>query len=137
MGSEGRVGDKKVIRKLKGLFWLPPRCSVRGVVLSCAMFTREEASIIRQEFWTAFGKYMRPIPSAEGMKINWVNYHTGVKDIHFRMVADKHSATIYISIQHQDPEIQELYFDQFLELKELLHATLQEEWQWQLLVPCG
>ena len=105
------------------------------VTLSCAMFTREEASIIRQEFWTAFGKYMRPVPSAEGMKINWVNYHTGVKDIHFRMAAERHSATIYISIQHPDPEVQELYFEQFLELKELLHATLQEEWQWQLRVP--
>ena len=78
---------------------------------------------------------MRPVPSAEGMKINWVNYHTGVKDIHFRMAAERHSATIYISIQHPNPEVQELYFEQFLELKELLHATLQEEWQWQLRVP--
>src|SRR5688572_12143662 len=105
------------------------------VILSCAMFTREEASVIRQEFWTAFGKYMRPIASAEGMKVNWVNYHTGIKDIHFRMAADQHSAIIYISIQHRDPELQELYFEQFQELKELLHATLQEEWQWQLRAP--
>jgi hypothetical protein len=99
------------------------------------MFTRAQASIIRQEFWTAFGKYMRPVHSAEGMKINWVNYHTGIKNIHFRMAADHHSAAIYISIQHPDPEIQELYFEQFMALKELLHNTLQEEWLWQLRVP--
>jgi hypothetical protein len=99
------------------------------------MFTRGQASIIRQAFWTAFGKYMRPIHSAEGMKINWINYHTGVKNIHFRMEADQHYAAIYIAIQHPDPEIQELYFHQFLELKDLLHAELGEGWQWQLRIP--
>jgi hypothetical protein len=99
------------------------------------MFTREEASLIRQKFWTAFGKYMSPIPSAEGMKINWVNYHTGVKNIYFRMDAGKKSAAIYILIQHVDTEIQQLYYERFLELKDLLHAALQEEWQWQLHVP--
>jgi hypothetical protein len=99
------------------------------------MFTREQASIIKQEFWTAFGKYMRPIPGAHGGKINWINYHTGVKNIHFRMTADHHSAAIYISIQHADPGIRELYFEQFLELRDLLHTTLQEEWEWQRAIP--
>jgi hypothetical protein len=99
------------------------------------MFTREEASLIKQEFWTTFGKYMRPIPCAEGMKINWVNYHTRIKDVHFRMDTGGKSAVIAILIQHGDPGIQELYYEQFLELKDLLHSTLQEEWQWQLHVP--
>ena len=108
---------------------------IASVILSCAMFTREQASIIRQEFWTSFGKYMRPIYSAEGMKINWINYHTRIKNIHFRMHADQHSAAIYIAIQHPDLEIQELYYEQFLELKDLFHAEMGEEWQWQLRVP--
>jgi len=99
------------------------------------MFSREEASRIREEFWTAFGRYMNPILSAEEMKINWVNYHTRLKDVHFRMDAGKKSAAIYISMEHRDPEIQELYFAQFQELKTLLHNTLQEEWEWQLHQP--
>jgi len=98
------------------------------------MFTREQSSLIKQEFWTAFGKYMSPVPSAEGLKINWVNYHTRIKDVHFRMNADKKFASICILIQHADPEIQELFYEQFLELKDLLHETLQEEWNWQLRV---
>lgn len=48
------------------------------------------------------------------------------------MDAGQKAATISISIEHRDPGIQELYFEQFLEFKTLLHATLQEEWQWQL-----
>ena len=99
------------------------------------MFSREEASQIKQEFWTTFGKYMSPVPSAEGLKINWVNYHTRLKDVHFRMDAGAKSAVIAIQIQHSDLSIQELYYEQFLELKDFLHTTLEEEWQWEMHVP--
>jgi hypothetical protein len=98
------------------------------------MFTREEASNIRQEFWTAFGRYMNPVRSAEGTSINWVNYHTRLKDVYFRMDAGQKSAAISISLEHRDPAVQELYFQQFLQLKSLLHTAMQEEWQWQLHV---
>jgi hypothetical protein len=96
------------------------------------MFSREEASRIREEFWTAFGRYMSPVLSAEGLKINWVNYHTKLKDVYFRMDAGKKSAAISISMEHRDPVIQELYFEQFMEFKNLLHGILQEEWEWEL-----
>jgi hypothetical protein len=101
------------------------------------MYSREEASRIKEEFWTAFGKYMSPVSSAEGGKINWVNYHTKIKDVHFRMDAGKKSAAIYISMEQRDPGIQELYFEQFLEFKTLLHHELDEEWAWQLRAPVG
>lgn len=96
------------------------------------MFTREQASQIKQEFWTSFGQYMSPILSAEGAKVNWVNYHTRLKDVYFRMEAGKKSASISISMEHRDPDIQELYFQQFLMSKRLLHSILKEEWEWQL-----
>ena len=51
------------------------------------------------------------------------------------MDAGAKSAIIAIQIQHPDPSIQELYYEQFLELKDLLHATLEEEWQWELHAP--
>jgi hypothetical protein len=94
------------------------------------MFTREEASLLRKEFWTTFGKYMRPVPSAEGLKVNWINYHTRVKDVYFRMEADNDSAVISISLEHNDAGIRELYFEQFLEFKTMLHTSLGEEWYW-------
>ena len=99
------------------------------------MFPREEASRIRQEFWTTFGRYMKPILSSEGIRVNWVNYRTSLKDVHFRMDAGPKSAVISVSMEHADPSIQELYHEQFLEFKSLLHETLQEEWDWQLHVP--
>jgi hypothetical protein len=95
------------------------------------MYTREESSLIRQEFWTAFGKYMSPIRSSEGMRVNWINYKTGVKDVYFRMETLGDSATIGISMEHKDAGIRELFFEQFLELKLMLDETLGEEWDWQ------
>lgn len=95
------------------------------------MYSRGESSAIRQEFWTAFGKYMSPIPSAEGLRVNWINYHTRIKDVYFRMEAGPKQASIAITLEHRDAGIRELFFEQFLELKELLHSTLEEEWNWQ------
>jgi hypothetical protein len=95
------------------------------------MFTRDEASKIRQEFWTTFGRYMNPIRSSEGTKTNWINYHTRVKDLYFRMEADNKSASISISIEHTDPGIRELYFEQLRELHLVLRESVEEEWNWQ------
>ena len=95
------------------------------------MFTREQASRTRQEFWTVFGKYMSPILSSEEEKISWVNYHTHVKHIYFRMDAGLKSSSIYISLEHPDAAIRELHFEQLLQSKKMLHTALGETWKWQ------
>jgi hypothetical protein len=96
------------------------------------MYSKQEASQLRQEFWTIFGRYMLPVLSAEGEKTNWINYKTGEKHIQFRMQADNRSAFIAIELTHADAEIQQLYYEQFLQLKHILQDALQEPWQWQL-----
>jgi hypothetical protein len=96
------------------------------------MYSKDEASQIKQAFWTTFGQYISPQLSADGLKVNWVNYKTGIKYLYFKMDADKNSATISIAITHPDPGIQELFFEQFREIKTMLNSYLNEEWQWAL-----
>jgi len=96
------------------------------------VYTKEQASQLRQAFWTSLGQYMAPIPSAEGLKINWINYKTGLKHVYFRMQADNKTAGIGIEITHPDSGVQELFFEQFLEFKTLLHGMMYEEWIWAL-----
>ena len=96
------------------------------------MYTREQASQIRQAFWTAFGQYMAPVLSSEGLRTNWVNYKTGLKHVYFKMQADKRNASIAIELTHPDVEIQELYFEQFKELQQVLESYLEETWEWDL-----
>ena len=96
------------------------------------MYSKDEASQTKQAFWTKFGQYISPQLSADGLKVNWVNYKTGIKYLYFKMDADKNSATIGITITHPDSVIQELFFEQFREIKTMLNSYLNEEWQWAL-----
>ncbi|UYQ95322.1 DUF4268 domain-containing protein [Chitinophaga horti] len=95
------------------------------------MYTRQEASQLRQAFWTTFGKYMSPILSADGAKINWINYKTGIKHIRFTMEADTKQATIAIVIDHPDAATRKRYYQQLVQLQGFLHETLGEQWNWQ------
>lgn len=97
------------------------------------MYTKEQASKVRQEFWTRFGKYMQPIASAEGTKVNWVNYKTGIPHLYFRMNATKDTASIAIEIMHRDPAFAEKLYRQFVLLKPMLHEQTGEEWEWHAL----
>jgi hypothetical protein len=99
------------------------------------LYSKDEISRLKQEFWTVFGQFLALQPSAEGLKINWVNYKTGIKHLYFKMEASKFEATIAIEITHDDLGIQELMFEQFLEFRNLLKSYLNEEWDWQLHIP--
>lgn len=98
------------------------------------MYSKDEASRLKQAFWTAFGQYIAPQPSAEGLKINWVNYRTGIKYLNFKMFADHRTAYIAVELSHPDAEIQQMLFEQFAAYRNILHSTLGEEWEWELHV---
>ncbi len=95
------------------------------------MYSRQEAAQIKQAFWTSFGSYMAPVPSADGEKLNWINYKTGEKHLYFKMNADNKEASIGIFLTHPDQGVRDLYYEQLVELKFLLEATIGEPWIWQ------
>jgi hypothetical protein len=96
------------------------------------MYSKAEASQLRQAFWTAFGQYMAPVLSAEGVPTNWVNYKTGLKGVRFVMQADNRRASICIELTQADAGTRELFFEQFEQLRSMLHEELGEEWRWEL-----
>lgn len=93
------------------------------------MFSKEEAKELTTLFWTSFGKYMNKHKPQYAKNIKWVNYKTGVKDIYFRLNADKNSASISIEIQHSDASIRNLFFEQFEELKTIFNYIVGD-WIW-------
>ncbi|WP_198652190.1 DUF4268 domain-containing protein [Chitinophaga deserti] len=95
------------------------------------LYSKEEASRIREEFWTTFGQYIAPQPSAEGLRINWINYKTGIRHLFFKMEAGSRGGVIAIESTHPDEGIQELVMEQFTVLKNMLAESLQEEWIWE------
>ena len=95
------------------------------------MYSKKEASLIRKNFWTSFGQYMKPLPDAAKERVNWINYNTGVKHIYFRMDADSKHASIAIEITDPDPLQRQQQYEKFLQLKSLFTETMEEEWKWQ------
>lgn len=85
------------------------------------MYSKAEASKIREHFWTKFGQYMQPVPFSGGAKLNWVNYKTGVKGIRFTMQAEPKFASVEIQIAHPDQEIR------ILAMKQLVHVIPELE----------
>ena len=101
------------------------------------MYSKEQSSKLKAQFWTNFGQYMKPVPGASGLPVNWINYKTGIRHIHFKMDADNTKAIIAIEISHphQDQRLQ--YYDQFLSLKNLLNSTTAFNWQWNETIETG
>lgn len=95
------------------------------------MYSKQEVKNAKRSFWTAFGQYMKPVPSSGGQKVNWINYRTGVADIYFRMDAGKDTASIWIELAHQHVATRHDVFNQFLQLRSMLHGLLGEEWEWE------
>lgn len=95
------------------------------------MYSKQEAGRLKQAFWTAFGRYMAPVPAADGTAINWINYHTGIKHVFFRMDAGKERTTIGIEITHPEPLKRHELFALFQLNQRMLHKAVGEEWVWQ------
>jgi len=96
------------------------------------MYSRSQTAQLKHEFWIAFGRYISLHHNSEGEKVNWVNYHTGYKDLYFRMEAGKNSASISIQLTHPDSLMRELYYDKFLSFRTIMHKALNEEWIWEM-----
>lgn len=100
------------------------------------MRSPQEISKQTEAFWTAFGKYMRPILSAEELPISWINYKTNIQGVNFKMEADDKNASIAIVFSHADLSRQQVFYNRLVQMKQILEETLGEyDWAWQQNVP--
>lgn len=95
------------------------------------MYTKQEMALLRERFWTVFGKYMAPVPSSEGEKINWINYKTGVKHIRFVMQLNDQDALVGILITHSDAATRKNVYSRFMQLKNIFQQTAKGDWIWE------
>ena len=95
------------------------------------MLSREEQKALNTQFWTTFGRIMKPHHSTTGYKVRWTNYRTGVPDLYFRCHMGKKSAMLSIDIQSSDDGIRELFWEQWLEYKTYFHSLLETEFDWE------
>lgn len=93
------------------------------------MFTKDEKKQFNSDFWNSFGLYMKKYNQRLG-KQRWVNYRSIVKDVFFRLNITHKEAEFSIEIQHKDDGIRELFYEQFLQLKTVLEASIGDDVVW-------
>ena len=81
------------------------------------MFSKDEAALLRKEFWTSFGK---------SFPRKWLLYNTKIKGFSFKFVADRKKALVCLDIEHPEDIASELLYDQMLSLKVLLETEIPE-----------
>lgn len=88
------------------------------------MRSRDETRTLHQEFYHGFGQRMKRHVSADGARVRWTTYRTGLRDVYFRLDADGRVARVCIDLQHTDAGIRALFFEQFAEFRPLLEDAL-------------
>ena len=94
------------------------------------MYTKEEASAVRTKFWTSLGKYLKPIPNAEGESINWINYRTGINQIKVKADVQNGFAFAVVEISGE-AEMRNTMFETFKRLGfawQTETVILENEW---------
>ena len=81
------------------------------------MFSKEEATRIKKEFWTAFGK---------SFPRKWILYNTKIKDFSFKFFADNKKAEVILNIEMNDEIFRNAYFEKIWSLENLLHEEIGE-----------
>lgn len=77
------------------------------------MFSKEEASRLRKEFWVSFGK---------SFPRKWLLYNTKIKGFSFKFVADRKKALVCLDIDSADDIKNELLWDQMVALKTVIES---------------
>ncbi|MCD2421164.1 DUF4268 domain-containing protein [Niabella pedocola] len=95
------------------------------------MYSKQEAALIKKEFWTSLGMYLKPVLNANGQKINWVNYKTGIKHIYFRTDVTKKVATVAIELTHPAAPDRLMALEKLVSLKPVFSEMVNGTWTWQ------
>ena len=75
------------------------------------MYSKEEAKLIKQEFWTTFAK---EFPR------KWILFNTKIKEFTLKFEIDNKIARVGIEITSQDPNLKLIYFQKIESLKSIL-----------------
>ncbi len=79
------------------------------------MFSKQEAQLLKTEFWTAFGK---------SFPRKWILYDTKIKDFSFKFSADNKKAEVSIDIEMKDEIYRNAYYEKIWSLGEMLKEEI-------------
>ena len=95
------------------------------------MLSKEARKAWNEAFWLGFKNHMRAQLSANGKRVNWINYPTQVKNTYLRMVCEGKNIALCYDIQFKDEGIQAIFWEQLTELKVVLEDNMSIPTHWE------
>ena len=95
------------------------------------MYPKQQATVLKKQFWTRFGQYLRPINGAAGEQVNWLNYKTGKRHLYFRMDVNQSESRIAVEFRHPDDYERSRNFQLWRSLENLFRDTVGKHWTWE------
>ncbi len=95
------------------------------------MFSKEEARVLRQEFWIKFSDYTNFFSLKKGVPVKWMLYKTGIKGLELKFDINKKDIKVILEINCKNSDRR---FDIFVELdnyKKILEYGFAENLIWE------
>lgn len=94
------------------------------------MYGKEEAKLLRKEFWTRFGQMSGAKRMGEKRPRKWVTYNTGIPAVALKFDMGRKSAIVAIDIDGRNSKEHELYYNKFVSLKKIIVDLFPDEVIW-------
>ncbi len=96
------------------------------------MYSREEAKLIRQEFWDRFKKLSTPKRISKGLPGNWMLNHTGIRALNLKFHMDQKVAQVGIDLETRNMDKRLELFEKLEAVRKRLEEAMGESLEWEL-----
>lgn len=96
------------------------------------MFSKEEAKILREEFWDRFKKISAGRRAKKKLPGNWMLDQTGIKALNLRFHVDREVAQVGIDLETRNMDKRIEHYEKLESLKKLLEEAMEAPLIWEL-----
>ncbi|HCY40543.1 MAG TPA: DUF4268 domain-containing protein [Prolixibacteraceae bacterium] len=98
------------------------------------MYSKDEAKLLRKEFWIVFARRCEIVPELRFRKKKWVLYDTGLSGIDLKFEVTRHEAMVMIEINCREEERRLEIFETMQKYRLLLEDGFDEPLIWDFCV---
>ena len=96
------------------------------------MFSKEEAKILREEFWDQFKSMSATRRARKRLPGNWMLAQTGIKALNLRFHVDREVAQVGIDLETRNMDKRIELYEKLESLKKLLEEAMESPLNWEL-----
>jgi len=96
------------------------------------MYSKEEAKLLRKEFWIVFARRCEIVPQLKQKKKKWVLYDTGLSGIDLKFEVTRTEALVMIEINSRLENRRMEIFEELLKYRKFIEEGFDEPLEWDI-----